>query len=301
MKNIPLKILSKIRSYLLQPLQRRLDTRAFQVPDSVAQTQLSLWYSARARDGLSLPSLPEVGFKVHSQTDEDGILLFIFSVIGTVNKTAVELCAGNGIECNSANLVIHHGWHALLMDGNPVNVVQGTRFYRDCSKTYVFPPKFVHAWITRDNINDLITGAGFEGPIGLLTIDMDGVDYWILDAIDCVEPMVIVVEYQDILGPEKVITVPYREDFAGFGSHTTDNMPDYCGASLMAFVTLLEKRGYRLVGTNNLGFNAFFVKNGIGDSLIPAVDPATCFSHPKVLWGMKERFPKVRDLPWQEV
>lgn len=294
-------LLKKFRGFLIEPLLVNHGDEAAKSPDSVSQKHLALWYASRVKDGLALPGISEAGFKVHSQTDEDGILLYIFSVIGTTNRMAIELCAGNGIECNSANLVIHHGWHALLFDGKLSNIEEGLRYYRKCPKTYVFPPKFVHAWITKDNINDLISRAGFDGPVDLLTIDMDGVDYWILDAIHCADPRVVVVEYQDILGPDRSLTVPYQDDFDGFSNHTTGSMPDYGGASLMAFVKLLGSRGYRLVGTNTLGFNAFFIKNGLGDCEIPAIDPASCFSHAKVRWGIEHRFPKVAALPWIEV
>lgn len=147
-----------------------------------------------------MPPLRHVGFKAFSQTDEDGLLLYIFSIIGSESKKSVEICAGNGMECNTANLIINHGWHGLLVDGNEALVKCGIEFYKSNPHTYVYPP-FVHSWITRDNVNEVIARNGFEGEIGLLSIDMDGVDYWIWDAIHCIEPRVVVVEYQGILGP----------------------------------------------------------------------------------------------------
>ena len=62
-----------------------------------------------------------------------------------------------------------------------------------------------------------------------------------------------------------------------------------------------RRKGYRLVGVNRLGYNAFFVKEGLGETLLPEIDAKACFSHPKVVWGMRERFPTVKDLPWVEV
>jgi hypothetical protein len=254
-----------------------------------------------ADSGNSLPGLSEVGFKAFSQADEDGILLYIFSIIGTKNKKSVEICAGDGVECNTANLVIHHGWSGLLVDGDEELVKQGQTFYRNNRLTYVYPPIFVHSWITRDTVNEVIRENGFEGEIDLLSIDMDGVDYWIWESIEAIEPRVVVVEYQDIIGPEKSLTVPYKDDFNAYDYPTTRGMPNFCGASLLAFVKLARRRGYRLVGCNRYGYNAFFIKNPVAEKEIPEISIEECFKHPKVLWGMKERFPLVKDFPWVEV
>jgi hypothetical protein len=163
-------------------------------PNAASQLQLKLTFQALAAAGNKLPGLDEVGFKAFSQTDEDGILLYIFSIIGATTKKAVEICAGSGIECNSANLIINHGWSGLLVDGNAELIKQGQRFYHKNRHTKLFPPTLVHSWITRDNVNEMIERTEFAGEIDLLSLDMDGVDYWIWKALEVVEPRVVVVE-----------------------------------------------------------------------------------------------------------
>jgi hypothetical protein len=101
--------------------------------------------------------------------------------------------------------------------------------------------------------------------------------------------------------PNKSLTVPYRDDFNAYAHPTTRGMPNFCGASLPAFTKLAKSKGYRLVGCNRYGYNAFFVRNPLGQNEIPEVSIDECFKHPKVVWGMKERFPTVKDLPWVEV
>lgn len=283
--------------FLLGPLRRSF----VRYPDAAAQLQLKLMYRNLADSGRALPELSEVGFKAFSQTDEDGILLYIFSILGTVNRKSVEIGAGRGFECNTANLIVNHGWHGLLVDGDDTSVELGQHYYRTNPHTYVYPPKFVRAWITRENINNIICDNGFEGEIDLLSIDMDGVDYWIWEAINVIEPRVVVVEYQDIIGPEKALVAPYSDDFNAYKYPTTLGMPNYGGASLAAFTKLAKRKGYRLVGCNRYGYNAFFIKNPLGENEIREIPVAECFKHPKVLWGMKERFPTVQDLPWLEV
>ena len=248
-----------------------------------------------------MPILNDVGFQAYSQSDEDGILLYIFSIIGTTNKHCVEICAGNGVQCNTANLIVNHGWTGLLVDGNPKLVWQGNNFYKKHRATYVFPPTFLCTWVTRDNINNILLENKFFGEVDLLSIDMDGVDYWIWDAIDVIDPRVVVVEYSDIIGPERSLTVPYSDQFDATKYPTTFGMPNFCGASFKAFVKLADKKGYRLVGCNRYGYNAFFIRRNVGKQTIPEISVLDCFKHPKVLLGMDNRWPSVKDYPWVEV
>lgn len=269
--------------------------------NAAQQIQLASTYKLMKSLELELPALGDVGFKNFSQTDEDGILLYIFSLIGTTNKKCVEICAGDGIECNTANLIINHKWIGLLVDGNKQLVKKGMTFYKDLPQTKFHPPTFICSWITRSNVNQIIKDAGFEGEIDLLSIDLDGMDYWIWDAISIIQPRVVVVEYNDILGAKDAITVPYEDNFNAYSYPTTNGMPNYCGASLPAFVKLAKSKGYRLVGCNSLCFNAFFIQDGIGVKEIPEIDLNECFKHPKVFWGIRNRFPLIQDLPWQAV
>jgi hypothetical protein len=151
--------------------------------DKGTQILLVLKYRELLHSNSSLPTFGDVEFRAFSQNGEDGILLYIFSVIGSTNKKAVEICAGDGTECNTANLIINHGWTALLFDGKEENVERGKAFYAKNGDTLNWPPKFIHAWITAENVNELILENGFQGEIDLLSLDMDGVDYWIWKAL----------------------------------------------------------------------------------------------------------------------
>ncbi len=259
------------------------------------QIRLARLYG-RMREGVLPPlSLSEVEFRAYSQNGEDGILLYIFSLIGVEHKRAIEICAGSGIECNTANLVIHHGWESLMVDGDPVNTMQGRSFYRRCRNTFAWPPKLVNAWVTAENVNSIIADNGFGGPIDLLSLDLDGVDYWIWKAISAAQPRVVMVEYNHLWAADRCVSVPYRPDFrATFGPHGAD----YFGASLSAYTKLAGEKGYRLVGCQRYGFNAFFIRSGIGESLLPAVDPAECLIHPRNKFANAHRLPAVREREW---
>lgn len=266
----------------------------------IAQLQLRLQYQDLARRGVRMPELPDVEFRCYSQNGEDGILLYIFSLIGMASRKVVEVCAGDGIECNAANLIVNHGFQGLLFDGDAANVARGQAFYAETRTTCVSPPTLVQAWITAGNIDGLVTERGFGGPVDLLSIDVDGNDYWILRALTSVQPNVVVVEFSALCGPERAVSMSYREDYR----LDMTKQPYRCGASLGAFTNLMKTRGYRLVGVQSLGFNAFFVRNGLGDEVLPERTPADCYRHTPRLhfWN-----PSYTDMilagpePWQDV
>ncbi len=145
------------------------------------------------------------------------------------------------------------------------------------------------------SVNGPIGDAGINGDIDSLSIDLDGIDWWIWDAIEVIRARVLVVEVQDIWGPEESVTVPYRSDFVRADGY------NYCGASLAAWVKLGRRKGYRLVAGSRYGQNAFFVQNGLADSALPEVEPASCLTHPKSVDSQRTRLPLVRDRQWERV
>jgi len=227
------KLASKFRNYLLAPI------RAYSPVSVVDQKTLSLLYRQQYDSQAPPLSFRDVGFRVHSQHEEDGILLFIFSLIGTTNKKCVEICAGNGIECNTANLIINHRWIGLLCDGSESNVKSAKRFYATNPDTKYWPPKILREWVTKGNVNGLIRENGFAGEVDLLSLDIDGIDYWLWEEISCISPRVVVLEFNHLWGPDASVTVPYRDDFV---AEFTRYGSDYAGASLRAFVKLGNER-----------------------------------------------------------
>jgi hypothetical protein len=284
-----------IRGLPTLPLLKLLEKNR---PDVVSQKALMVSYKQLYHQNVTPLSFKDTGFRNFSQHEEDGILLYIFSLIGTLNQKCVEICAGDGLECNTANLIIHHRWLGLLFDGNSKNIAKANNAYTNHPDTRHWPPRIVHAWITKDNINDLIKTNGFEGEIDLLSLDVDGVDYWIWKAVDAVHPRVVVLEFNHLWGPDLSVTVPYSDDFvAGFSQYGSD----YAGASLKAFVKLGQEKGYRLVGTNAIATNAFFIRQDIECSWLPEIDASVCFTHPRARFGMQHRYPGIKDKDWIEV
>ena len=122
-----------------------------------------------------------------------------------------------------------------------------------------FITRAVEAFVTRDNINALIVWQGIASEIGLLSIDLDGNDYWVWRAIDVVSPAIVVVEYNHRFGRDLAVTIPYDENFKRGGRYPVY----YFGASLKALCLLGGRKGYAFVGCNSAGNNAFFVRKDL--------------------------------------
>jgi hypothetical protein len=262
------------------------------------QILLSEHYRQLLENKIALPSFDRIEFRNYSQNGEDGILLFIFSLIGEGNKRCVEICAGDGKQCNTTNLILNFGWNALLFDGNPSLVKMGIEFFNQRPEISNLKPTFISAWITKDNVNELIMTNGFEGEVDLLSLDIDGNDYWILDAISCISPRVILLEYQCIWGDDCSVSIPYDPLFkAGFDG----KFGIYCGASLPAFVKLLKSKGYRLIGCEDNGYNAFFMRNDVGTEVFPEIDAKECIEKPFVHFARKNFLDKIKKYNWVDV
>lgn len=257
----------------------------------ISQRKLFLDYQRDAKNG-TLPAFKDTGFRVFSQFEEDGLLLYIFALIGMENKRFVEFGSDDGVNSNSANLYFNFGWHGLFIDGNPKAIQRGRRFFSKYPHSWFYQPKFVCSLVKRENINQLIGGAGFEGKIGLLSIDIDGNDYWLWDAITVVDPEVVIIETHNEFGMENIV-VPYDPDYFYPGKH-----PVYHGASPVAMTKLANKKGYRLVGSNDLGSNFIYVKNGLADEHLPEVSVESCLQHPSTIEGLKT-FEPIKD--WEYV
>ncbi len=288
------QILSRFAATIFNKLNPVFESY-FKNNETAAQKALIHQYRLLASRGSEwLPDFRDAGFRKYSEFEEDGILLYIFALIPPINRTCVEICAGNGRECNTANLIINHGWWGHLFDGNEQNVKAGTEFFRRNKDTFLHPPRFTHAWITAENVNDLIEQSGVSGPVDLLSLDIDGMDYWVWKALSVIEPQVVVCETHNPIPPDKALTVPYDPDFVFESEH-------YRGASLAAMCNLSREKGYRLIGTHRFGFNAFFMKDGVGEEFFPAVEPASCVNDPYSKLARKERWPQARKFKWEQV
>jgi hypothetical protein len=289
------KLKQKVKNYIRRAASVALQGQNTQVEQAIIANQYRLMKKLMAPG--EMPSFRDVGFKVHSQFEEDGILLYIFSVIGTTNKRVVEICAGDGSECMAANLILNHGWEGLLFDGDKNSVDGGINFYSANKSTFLHPPVFINAWLTRENVNHLIEENGFRNEIDLLSLDIDGNDYHIMEAINVIKPRVIICETHNVIPGNLALTIPYEPDF----NKTNDLHPDFMGASLLAMKKLLNKKGYRLVGSHKYGFNVIFMLNEVGKDFFPEVSVESIHDNSFTKFRRETAWKEVKDLSWIEI
>jgi hypothetical protein len=208
-----------------------------------------------------LENLANAEFKVFSQWGEDGIIQYLISKITIPNPFFVEFGVENYTEANTRFLLMNNNWSGLVMDSDQNNINQIVN--SELHWRYDIAAR--KAFITRENINQLMQEAGVSGDIGLLSIDIDGNDYWIWDAIsaEIISPRIVVVEYNSVFGKDLAITIPYMPDFARTTAHYSNL---YYGASLKALYLLAQKKGYVFVGSNSAGNNAFFIRKDVSNS-----------------------------------
>lgn len=201
-------------------------------------------------------------FRLSSQNQEDGMTLALLNETGVRHRTFVEI--GSGLSGgNSGFLARECGWTGLMVDGHEGHMVQVGRRFPSVTA--------VAAWVTRENINEVITANGFGGDVDLFSLDLDGNDYWIWETMTACTPRVVILEYNSMFGPDRAVTVPYDPTFDRHRQHTM-----YYGASLAACARLSERKGYRLVAVEPTGVNAFFVRNDLAPH-VPACEPQRAF------------------------
>ena len=199
-------------------------------------------------------------FRLRSQNEEDGITLALFEAVGTTDCRFVEIgCGGTG--GNSAVLAYELGWSGLMVDASGSAVRVARHLFR------ANPDVVVHrAIVSPESINRLFKRHALTGEIDFLSIDVDSVDYWLLDALAVTTARVLVMEYNALFGPDRAVTVP--------NAPLPDGAPKgYAGASLAAIDKAATRKGYRLVLCEDAGVNAFFVRADLAPD-IPTLTPA---------------------------
>ncbi len=202
------------------------------------------------------------GFKVYSQAEEDGILHEIFRRIGIGSLSFVEIGVSHGRECNS-RLLLRQGGTGIWIDGSEAYAREIRAFFAYELKSGALT--FVCQFVTRENVNELLGAHALwrEKELDLLSIDIDGNDFHILQAIEGLRARVVVIEYNAIFAPPVQWVSSYDPARRWQGGD------DY-GASLQSYELMLKEKGYALVGCTLNGNNAFFVRcDLLGEHFVP--------------------------------
>jgi hypothetical protein len=192
-------------------------------------------------------------FGLLSQNSEDGIVLELLREGVQSSRRFVEIgCGGNG--GNSGFLATELGFSGVMLDGSS-DAVAESRLRFNSERVTV-----AAARVTRENVDELLTGHGITGEIDVLSIDIDGNEIWIWERLSACSPRLVIVEYNAFFGPSRAVAVPYDPAFSHDGSA-------YFGASLAAFVRMGARKGYRLVAVEQRGANAFFLRDDVAPQI----------------------------------
>jgi hypothetical protein len=216
-------------------------------------------------------TLKDFEFKVFSQWGEDGIIQHLTRTVDIKNKTFIEFGVEDFFESNCRFLMMKDDWRGFVIDGSRENIarLKKSNFY------WKHHLDAVDAFITKDNINALLAKSGFDADLGILSVDLDGNDYYVLEAIENFRPRILICEYNPIFGATRKISVPYSTNFQRSAAHSSNL---YWGASLGAMTHIADIKGYALVGTNTASTNAFYVRKELVNSKIEVLSVEAAYS-----------------------
>jgi hypothetical protein len=263
----------------------------------VAQKSLIASWKQLQASGVILP-LDQVGFSRFSEFEEDGQLLYLLTLAGSTSRTVVEISSQDGRVCMATNLLVHHRWQGFLFDGDPVFIGEGQRFFAAHPATRSAPPVIRSEWFTRENVNQVLAGAGVPNEVDVLSLDIDGNDLYLWSAMT-MRPRILICEFNNAVPSELALTIPYKPDFS-FTALSADQAM-FRSASLAAFVAVGRRKGYRLVGMNALGFNAVFLRDDVLAAEMPQIPASTLDANPAAEEVCRRWWPRLSQLAWIEV
>lgn len=247
----------------LEQLERQIAL----VREAVGRVESRQVEAGGERGGIAPSDLAVAEFSVYSQWGEDGIIQHLLRHVTVPRRMFVEFGVESYREANTRFLLINDNWSGLVIDGSPEQVA----LIRKSREYWLYNLKAAEAFVTRENINELLTANGVSGPIGLLSIDIDGMDWWVWEAITAIEPAIVVIEYNYRFGPDESVIVPYD---AAFDRRRAHHSILYYGASLEALCRLGRRKGYAFVGAGSAGLNAFFVRRDLKPEGLPELSAA---------------------------
>jgi hypothetical protein len=239
---------------------KRVLRRYAELPAKINRLQEALGRIERRQVAANDTDPNEREFRVFSQWGEDGIIQYLIRNVPIARNLFVEFGVENYVESNTRFLLTNNHWTGLVIDGSASNIefIKRDAIYWACNL------KAEHSFVTRENINGILERAGIAGDIGLLSIDIDGNDYWVWEAINSISPRIVICEYNSHFGPASLVSTPYDPHFVRGNAH---HSKIYYGASIAALNALAESRNYSLVAANEAGNNVFFVRNDVRGSL----------------------------------
>jgi len=198
--------------------------------------------------------LSDVEFSVFSQWGDDGIINWLTNNLPKIPKNFLEIGTQDYKESNTRFLTMSKNWSGYIIDSSNQDIEKIKKqniYWKHNLKAFNF-------FITKENINNILKKIKIPKEIGLLSLDIDGNDYWVWEKIKNISPAIFVCEYNAVFGDLNNISTPYTKNFNRTKYHHSNLA---FGASLPAFIKISQKKNYKFIGTNSNGVNAYFIKN----------------------------------------
>ncbi len=237
-------------------------------------------------------------YRHFSQNCEDGIIDYLFSEIGFHSKFFLEF-GFDVTENNCLRLLLKEKFSGVYIDGSD----KKCDLFNKATKAFGLKDVIaISKFLKIENLESTIMKAGIPDEIDIISIDVDGNDYWFWEEINSITPRIVVIEYNASLGPELSLTVPYDPHFNRHEKHSSGF---YCGASIAALKVLGEKKNYRLVGCDLSGVNSFFIHKDIYAPNIKTLKPKEAYKPHRYRlergFSLKKQYDLIKDLPFIEV
>ncbi len=217
---------------------------------------------------VSGPGTSHLEAGCYSQNGEDGVLLHILSTAGVDQRSIVEIGCGAAVECNSSALLCGFGWSGVLFDREPQQVKSARSFFEERGVSNRV--EVLEVEVQPDTIDALLAE---RSEPDVLSIDVDGYDFWIWKHLTAFRPRVVVIEVNASFGPSTSCTIPWSAGSSHHDAYRHHVRGWHHGASLVAMEALGRSKGYRLVAVESTGTNAFFLREDLAVSDLPPLDP----------------------------
>lgn len=239
-------------------------------------------------------------FSGFSQNGEDGILQVLRTKLSNKNRYFLEIGAADGIDNNSAWPMIVEKYAGIMVEGSSALVSRAKRMVSH----YSLGLEIMQLFVDKNTVKQIYEKLLFKDP-DLFSLDIDGNDYYIAKEILNLglRPKIIIVEYNSAFGPDKPITIPYKNDFVYTEAHPSEI---YFGVSVQGWRHLFESNGYRFITVDQKGVNAFFVDPHFFDSNFLDNIKSIHFAENELQLRKfrvthEEQFKMIKDLPFVEI
>tara|TARA_B100001059_G_C17816595_1_gene575674 strand:+ start:566 stop:1498 length:933 start_codon:yes stop_codon:yes gene_type:complete len=245
--------MKKIKSFFIQKVKKLINVSS----KTDISDKILLGKNLSELNNQKTPNkIEDIEFKIFSQFGDDGIIQYLINKLDIDREyhNFIEFGVENYEESNTKFLLFNNNWSGLVMDSSNENI----NHIKNSNYFWKYDLEAKSCFVKKSNINDLIKDSKIDKKkIGLLSIDIDGNDYWVWKEIDIIDPLIVIIEFNSVFGFSEKISIPYKDDFSRNKAHYSNL---FWGASLEALKYLSQQKGYEFFSTNSSGNNAYFIK-----------------------------------------